>query len=150
MPAPPLGLLMMCREDVFYPAAHVGSRPEFIEFLRSNPIPLSAVTSGMGRAAAERRSVLLADITDDARYRDGNPHRRAAADIEGIRSAVWVPMVKNDKSVGVICLYRREVRPFDESHVALVSTFADQAVIAIDNVRLFQELERRNTETLFA
>jgi signal transduction histidine kinase len=142
----PLAILMMRRDDGYHLVADAGSRPEFVEFLRANPLPLDPGTSGMARAGADRRPHQLADVTDDARYRDGQPHRIASADIEGIRSALWVPMVKNDECVGVFCLYRREVRPFDQSVVDLASTFADQAVIAIDNVRLFQTLEARTHE----
>ena len=142
----PLAILMMRRDDGFHLVAHAGSRPEFVEFLRANPAPLDPEATGIAKAAAQLRPTQMADITDTALYRDGQPHRTGAADIEGIRTALWVPMLKGDECIGVICVYRREVLSFDESHVTLVSTFADQAVIAIDNVRLFQALEARTEE----
>ena len=142
----PLAILLMRREGAYHLVAHVGSRPEFVEFMRANPVPLDPEVTGIGQAGAERRPLQMADMTDTALYREGQPYRTISADVEGVRSALWVPMVKNDECVGVMCVYRREVRPFDESDVSLVSIFADQAVIAIDNVRLFQELETRNKE----
>jgi signal transduction histidine kinase len=142
----PLAILMMRRDDGYHLVAHRGSRPEFVEFMRANPIPLDTESTGIAQAGAQRRPMQMANLTDTAQYHGGQPHRIVSADIEGIRSALWVPMVKNDASVGVICVYRREVRPFDQGAVDLVSTFADQAVIAVDNVRLFQALEARTEE----
>ncbi len=142
----PLAILMMRRDDAYHLVAHAGTRPEFVEFLRANPAPLDPEATGIAKAAAQLRPTQTADVTETALYRQGQAHRTASADIEGIRSVLWVPMVKNDACLGVICVYRREVRPFDESQIDLVSTFADQAVIAIDNVRLFQALEARTDE----
>jgi GAF domain-containing protein len=142
----PLALLMMRHDDGYHLVAHEGTRPEYVEFLRANLVPLDPGSSGTGQAGTERRPVQMADVTDSDLYREGQVVRTASADIEGIRSALWVPMIKNDECLGVICLYRREVRPFDQSVVDLVLTFANQAVIAIDNVRLFQALEARTDE----
>jgi GAF domain-containing protein len=142
----PLAVLLMRREDGYHLVAHAGSRPEYIEFMRANPLPLDPAASVTAQTGIDRRPVQIADVTDHPIYRDGQPYRSAVVDIEGIRSGLWVPMVKNDETVGVLCLYRREVRPFDQGVVDLVSTFADQAVIAIDNVRLFQALEARTDE----
>ena len=142
----PLAMLVMRRDDGFHLVAHAGTRPEMVEFMLANPIPFELSGSGTVRAAVDRRPNQLADITADAAYREGLTHRKAAAEIEGIRTALWVPMLKSDECVGVICVYRREVRAFDQGVIDLVSTFADQAVIAVDNVRLFQALEDRNEE----
>ena len=141
----PLAFLLMHEEDHLHLVAHKGSRPEFVEWTRANPVPIDSQLLA-ARAAVEGVPQQLADLTDSEGYRDGLPHRVASADIEGIRSGLFVPMMKGDDCVGVIAVYRREVRPFDDSHVALISTFADQAVIAIDNVRLFQALDDRTHE----
>ena len=142
----PLAFLLMREGDFFHLVADKGSRPEYVEWLKSNPMPISEQKTLAARAAAEGVPQQLADITDTEGYRDGMPHRVASADIEGIRSGLFVPMMKGDDCVGVIAVYRREVRPFHDSHANLVLTFADQAVIAIDNVHLFQALEARTHE----
>jgi GAF domain-containing protein/anti-sigma regulatory factor (Ser/Thr protein kinase) len=143
----PLAFLLMREGDEFHFVAHRGSRPEFVEFIRANPVPLHSQGTLAGLAAREGVPQQLADITDSDSYRSGTSiHRVASADMEGIRTGLFVPMMKSEACVGIIALYRREVRAFEEGHLALVSTFADQAVIAIDNVRLFQQLEQRNAE----
>jgi len=87
--------------------------------------------------ALERRTVHVADLLADA---DFSPNPAELYQKENVRTVLSVPMLREDKLVGVITTWRREVRPFTEKQVALVKTFADQAVIAIENVRLFQEL----------
>ena len=86
------------------------------------------------------------DVAQDSLYKDGNPHRVISVEVEGIRTLLAVPMLKDDTAVGAIAVYRREVRPFGNKITDLISTFADQAVIAIENVRLFQALEARTDE----
>src|SRR5204863_8882254 len=68
------------------------------------------------------------------------------ARVGGVRSVAAVPMLKDNELIGVIAVYRREVRPFTEKQIELVQTFADQAVIAIENVRLFDEVQARTRE----
>jgi PAS domain S-box-containing protein len=99
-----------------------------------------------GRAAAERRTVHVPDVLADPEYRELEAQRHG-----GYRAGLGVPMLRDDGLVGVFFLSRSEPRPFTDGEIELVTTFADQAVIAIENVRLFQELEARNrdlTETL--
>src|SRR5439155_1163821 len=79
------------------------------------------------------------------------PLRRAVVELEGMRTLLMVPMLKEGRVLGAISVYRREVRPFADRQIGLMQTFATQAVIAIENVRLFRELEAKNrelTETL--
>ena len=79
----------------------------------------------------------VADIQADPEY------NYVARDVDPIRTTLAVPMLKGDELIGTITIYRLEVKPFTEKQIALMETFADQAVIAIENVRLFDEVQAR-------
>ncbi|MFN0113860.1 MAG: GAF domain-containing protein, partial [Paracoccaceae bacterium] len=91
----------------------------------------------------EGRVVHLEDMADSDLYRSGDPIRTAAVDQEGLRTFLAVPLFSGGRTVGCIAVYRREVKPFTADEIALVETFAAQAVIAIENVRQFRELQTR-------
>ena len=95
---------------------------------------------GSARAALERRTIHIPDIQTDPDY------TLAAKDIEAYRTVLAVPILKGDTLLGVITIFRPEVRPFTDKQIALVETFADQAAIAIENVRLLDELRQRTDE----
>jgi GAF domain-containing protein len=113
--------------------------PELAEFMRQNPLRVSRGSTA-GRAALERRTTQIADVMADPEYTYGSKA------IDPLRTVLAVPMVKGDDLLGVILTYRLEVKPFSEKQIALVETFADQAVIAIENVRLFEEVKKRTEE----
>ncbi len=92
-------------------------------------------------AMREGRIVHERDLADTEAYRSGDPVRRQVVDEEGIRTIVVVPLFSRGRTIGSIALYRREVRPFTADEIALVETFAAQAVIAIENVHQFRELQ---------
>ena len=98
------------------------------------------------RAMSSRKPVQLVDLREDQSYLDDDPLAVAAVDVAGIRSIISVPMVKDDVAIGAMTIYRREVRPFTEKQVELVGNFAAQAVIAIENTRLLNELRQRTTD----
>ena len=98
----------------------------------------------MGRAILERRVVQTSDLDTDPDY------RTAPGRIIGIHSILGAPMLAEGRTIGVIGVWRSEVKPFSDKQIALLQTFADQAVIAIQNVRLFKELETRNRELTVA
>jgi GAF domain-containing protein len=91
----------------------------------------------------EGRIERLEDMADSDLYRSGDPMRVAAVDEDGLRTFLAVPLFSGDQTVACISIYRREVAPFTPDQIALVETFAAQAVIAIENVRQFRELQTR-------
>jgi signal transduction histidine kinase/HAMP domain-containing protein len=97
--------------------------------------------TAVGRVGLDKRIVHIPDVTLDSEWQPPEEYRS-----EGIRTVLAVPMLKEDILVGAIAVYRREMRPFTESQIVLLKTFADQAVIAIENVRLFRELEEKNAQ----
>jgi PAS domain S-box-containing protein len=133
--------------ELLHIAAEHNVAPERLETFRSLfPMrPTPDVT--IGRAILERAAIHFADVFREA----PNPTREAARKALGYRAFLSVPMLRDGTPLGVIFCWRPEPRAFTEKQIALVRTFADQAVIAIENVRLFKELEARNralTETL--
>jgi signal transduction histidine kinase len=119
--------------------ASYNASPELVSFIQQNP-PTPARNTVTGRAALERRTIHIHDVLADPEYNYG------AQPVDQYRTMLGVPMVRADELLGVIVIYRHEVRPFTESQIALMETFADQAVIAIENVRLFEEVQARNRD----
>src|SRR5499426_10535 len=126
--------------------AAVHAAPSILtDFLNRGPFPAGAAT-GLGRLASTKRVVHVADLKAEQAYLDRDPLRVATVDGAGARTGLAVPMLKGDKLVGAIVIYRQEVRPFTDRQIELVSTFADQAAIAIENVRLFDDVQARTRQ----
>ena len=98
------------------------------------------------KALLDGQPLITKDLRESAGYRDRRPMHTRLVEQAGIRTHIFVPMLKDDNPVGGISLYRSEVRLFTDEEIDLLRTFASQAVIAIENVRLFKELEARNAE----
>jgi two-component system, NtrC family, sensor kinase len=112
---------------------------ELAAYARQNPIAPGR-GSGAGRAALERRTIHIEDALTDPEYTFGVRH------LDPIRTVLAIPMIRTDELLGVIAIYRLEVRPFTDSQIALMEMFADQAAIAIENARLLTDLQTRTTE----
>src|ERR1700692_486527 len=113
--------------------------PEFRDFLEGNPI-VPGRNSNAGRAALERRTVHNLDVQNDPEYSYGGSR------VDPYRTVLAVPMLRGGEMFGVFVIYRHGVRPFTDNQMALMETFADQAVIAIGNVRLFDEVQARTED----
>jgi signal transduction histidine kinase len=120
-------------------AASYNVSRELREFVDKNPIAPGR-HSISARAALERRTVHVPDIQVDPEY------AYAVRDERPIRTTLAVPMLRGDDLVGTITIYRLELKPFTDKQIALVETFADQAAIAIENVRLFDEIQDKSRQ----
>ncbi len=115
--------------------AQHGTTPEFAHFLQSRRRPSRETPTRL--AALELRTIHVTDLLSDPKF---SPPSLEIYQKENVRTVLSVPMLSKDRLIGVMTTWRREVRQFTEKQIALVQTFADQAVIAIENVRLFKEL----------
>ena len=132
--------IMRPTEAGYYVAARYGFSSEYIEYHKTLTTP-SGRASLTGRVLLEGKAVQIPDVLADPEYSLTEPQR-----LGGYRTHLGVPLLREGSPIGVILVSRRTVRPFDNKHVELVSTFADQAVIAIENVRLFEAEQQRSRE----
>jgi signal transduction histidine kinase len=126
--------------EAFFPAEAHGFSPEFLEYVRTIPMVPERGTI-MGRALLEGRIVHVPDVTADPEYTWAEAQK-----LGGFRTVLGVPMLRDGVAIGVLALARSEVRPFTDKQIELVTTFADQAAIAIENVRLFDEIQEKNRQ----
>ena len=134
------GTIAREKDGTFRRVATYGFSAEFTEYVRNVPVVPERGTA-TGRALLEGRIVHIPDVQTDPEYTF-----LEAQKLGGFHTILSVPMLREGTPIGVLALTRHDVRPFTEKQIELVSTFADQAAIAIENVRLFESVETRTRE----
>ena len=132
--------IFLLHDNKFHIAAAAGAMPEYLEFLRENPIAPDQRGSSTSRAAREKRTVHIPDIGADPEFGQG------PMAVGQRRALLSVPLMREGMAIGVITMRQSHLTPFTDRQIEVVQTFADQAVIAISNVRLFEQVQARTRE----
>ncbi len=128
------------RDGRHYHVAHYGFSPQLFDYLKDFALPTGRA-SLVGRVLQEGRTVQIPDALADPEYTVLDAQK-----IEGFRTLLGVPLLREGQPIGVLALARSKVQPFTERQIELVTTFADQAVIAIENARLFEEVQEKSRQ----
>lgn len=136
-------ILAHSTDDTQRLVAHLNLAPQTVEMFETERMKVDPDLSDAARFICDGRLIVWDDMGQSDLHREGSPVVRAMVDDANMRSVLFVPLLKDGAAIGLITLFRDRINPFDPAEIALVETFATQAVIAIDNARQFRTLQNQ-------